>query len=64
MPDTILSQSLGVGWKKACLKPDAVFTLFTKPPVTAKRKREMDNPPPKRRRSAYEKCDSYRVTPD
>lgn len=63
MPDTILSQSLGLGKKRACLKPDAVPTLFTKP-VTAKRNLQVDNPPPKKRRSAYEKRERCRVSPD
>ena len=34
---------LGIGKKKATLKPDAIPTLFTKP-VTPKRKPEMDQP--------------------
>ena len=37
MPDTVLIQSLGIGKKKACLKPDAVPTLFIKPTITTKR---------------------------
>lgn len=62
MPDTILSESLGLGKKKSCLKHDAVPTLFTKP--AAKRKLEAESPPPKKRRSAYEKRKRYRVSPD
>ena len=59
--DTILTQSLGLGKKKATLKPDAVPTLFTKR-VTSKRKSDMDQPPPKKRRSAYEKREHRRVS--
>ena len=59
--DTILTQSLGLGKKKATLKPDAVPTLFTKQ-VTLKRKPEMDQPPPKKWRSAYEKHERFRVS--
>ena len=59
--DTILTQSLGIGKKKATLKPDAIPTLFTKP-VTPKRKPEMDQPPQKKRRSAYEKRECQRVS--
>ena len=61
--DTILTQSLGIGKKKATLKPDAIPTLFTKP-VTPKRKPEMDQPPRKKRRSAYEKRECHRVKPE
>ena len=57
--DTILTQSLGLGKKKATLKPDAVPTLFAKP--VSKRKLEMDPPPAKKKRSAYEKRESCRV---
>ncbi len=39
MADSILSQSLGLGKKRACLKPDAVPTLFSKP-VCERRKAE------------------------
>ena len=63
MPDRVLMQSLGMGKKKPCLKPDAVPTLFTKPTrITMKRICDVDNPPPKKRRSAYEKREQYRVS--
>ena len=64
MPDLVLIQSFGIGIKKACLKqePDAVPTLFIKPTITMKRICDIDNPPPKKRRSAYEKCEQYKVS--
>ena len=59
--DTILTQLLGLGKKKATLKPDAVLTLFTRE-VALKRKLEMVQPPPKKRRSMYKKCEHCRVS--
>ena len=59
--DTILTQSLGLGEKKATLKPGAVTTLFTKQ-ATSKRKLEMDQPLSKKRRSVYEKHECCRVS--
>ena len=43
------------------LKHDAVPTIFTKP-VTTKRPSDVDNPPPKKKRSAYEKHEHSRVS--
>ncbi len=60
MADSILSQSLGLGKKRACLKPDAVPTLFSKP-VCGKRKVEWECLPPKKR-SAFEKRERCRVS--
>ena len=55
MADSILSQSLGLGKKRACLKPDAVPTLFSK------RRAEGESLPPKKR-SAFEKREQCRVS--
>lgn len=59
MPDSILSQSLGLGKKRICLKPDAVPTLF-KP--SGKRTAHLYNPPSKKMRSAFEKRERSRVS--
>ena len=48
--------------KKTCLKADEVPTLFIMSTITTKRICDIDNPPPKKRRSAYEKREQYRVS--
>ena len=60
MADCMLSQSLGLGTKRACLKPDAIPTVFTKP-VSGKRKAEVNNSLPQKR-SAYKKNEYYGVS--
>ena len=60
MADSMLLQSLGLGKRSACLKPDAVPTLFNKL-VSEKRKAKGESLPPKKR-SAFEKCERCRVS--
>ena len=56
-------QSLGLGNKKACLKPDAVPTLFSRP-TSLKRKGQLEAVPMQKRRKsmAYEKCERSRIS--
>ncbi len=60
MAYSILSQSLGLGKKRACPKPDTVPTLFSKP-VYGKMKAEGESLPPKKR-SDIEKLERCRVS--
>jgi len=59
MVNSILSQSLGLGKKRACLKPDAIPTLFTK--LISGKETKTDNLPQKKR-SAYEKRERHGVS--
>lgn len=60
--DTLLTQSLGLGKKKASLNPDAVPTLFWKP-VKSKEGNQcgVSQPTKKRKSAAYEKRERLRV---
>ena len=60
---TLLVQSLGLGKKKACLKPDAVPTLFSRS-TSLKRKGLLEAVPKQKRRKsmAFEKRERSRVS--
>ena len=60
---TLLMQSLGLGKKKACLKPDALPTSFSRP-TSLKRKSQLEAVPMQKRRKsmAYEKRECARVS--
>ena len=60
--DSKLSESMGLGKRKARLKSEAIPTLFDKP-VTLKRKSPASETPViKKRRGAFEKRERYRVS--
>lgn len=59
--DSKLSESMGLGKRKARLRVDAIPTLFEKPATLKRNSAASETPAPKKRRDAFEKRERSRV---
>ena len=61
-PDSKLSEAMGLGKRKACLKPNPIPTIFEKPASLKRTAPALESHVPKRRRIAYVKHERSRVS--